>query len=114
MCVCLVGGKLNIFVLRKAVGVVCLAKGALLARSRLARGEQSWLAWPVKCFGVLWEECCMKARLCCSLLLCRNIVINIWSMDPLGGWIARMKALVLKVLNNTVFHGKGKKNNINN
>lgn len=83
--VCIAGGKLNICALRKAVGVVCLAKGACLAHSRLARGEQSQLAWPVKHFGVLWEECCMKARSCCSLLLCRNIVINIWGMDPLGG-----------------------------
>lgn len=111
---CIAGGKLNIFALRKAVGVVCLAKGASLAHSRLARGEQSQIAWPVKHFGVLWEECCMKTRSCCSLLLCRNIVINIWGMDPLGGWIARMKVLVLKVLNNTLFQEKGKKKNINN
>lgn len=53
VCVCIAGGKLNIFALRKAVGVVCLAKGASLAHSRLARGEQSQLAWPVKHFGVL-------------------------------------------------------------
>lgn len=35
------GGKLNIFALRKAVGVVCLAKGSRLPRCLPAPGEQS-------------------------------------------------------------------------